>query len=56
MYMAGANCTVLGNYLTTAGRDSNEDLTMIADLGLRAASGGTLEHDQSETSATGAKA
>lgn len=42
MYVAGANCTVLGNYLTTPGRDSDEDLTMIADLGLRAAAGGTL--------------
>jgi biotin synthase len=55
MYVAGANCTVLGNYLTTPGRDSNEDLTMIADLGLRAAAGGTLEHDHSAASASGAK-
>ncbi len=47
MYVAGANCAVLGNYLTTPGRDSDEDMTMIADLGLRAAAGGTLEHDHS---------
>ncbi len=50
MYVAGANCTVLGNYLTTPGRDSSEDLEMIADLGLRARTGGTLtSHDYSAT-------
>jgi biotin synthase len=42
MFLAGANCAVLGNYLTTHGRDYREDLEMIADLGLRAAGGGTL--------------
>ncbi|MBI5116984.1 biotin synthase BioB [Candidatus Poribacteria bacterium] len=42
IYLAGANCAVLGNYLTTQGRDYREDLEMIADLGLRAARGGTL--------------
>jgi biotin synthase len=58
MFVAGANCTVLGNYLTTPGRDSSEDLEMIADLGLRAASGGTLDrkHDDSRASISGAKA
>jgi biotin synthase len=35
MYAAGANCTMLGNYLTTQGRDYLEDLQMISDLGLR---------------------
>lgn len=57
MYLAGANCTVLGNYLTTPGRDSGEDLEMIADLGLRAAAGGTLDdtYDNCKTG-IGAKA
>jgi biotin synthase len=45
IYVAGANCTVLGNYLTTPGRDHAEDLDMIADLGLRARPGGTLDAD-----------
>jgi biotin synthase len=35
MYYAGANGTMTGNYLTTAGRAPEEDLQMIADLGLR---------------------
>ncbi|MBI4832682.1 MAG: biotin synthase BioB [Candidatus Lindowbacteria bacterium] len=48
MYLAGANCTVLGNYLTTQGRDYSEDLGMIADLGLRAAGGGTLARAKGE--------
>ena len=34
MYFAGANGSMLGNYLTTAGRDPKEDLKMIKDLGL----------------------
>lgn len=57
MFVAGANCTVLGNYLTTPGRDLSEDLEMIADLGLRAAAGGTLgkEYDDSKTSISSAK-
>jgi len=42
MYVAGADGTMIGNYLTTQGRDSNEDLEMIADLGLCARTGGTL--------------
>ncbi|RJP67114.1 MAG: biotin synthase BioB [Candidatus Abyssobacteria bacterium SURF_17] len=42
MYLAGANCTVIGNYLTTQGRDYKEDLEMIADLGLGVNLGGTL--------------
>jgi len=58
MYVAGANCAVLGNYLTTPGRDSSEDLEMIADLGLRAATGGTLSvsHDDTAKKLSGAKA
>lgn len=34
MFHAGANGTMLGNYLTTAGRPPEEDLQMAADLGL----------------------
>jgi biotin synthase len=51
MYVAGANCSVLGDYLTTPGRDSGEDLEMITDLGLCAATGGVLSesHDDSAT-------
>jgi len=58
MYVAGANCAMLGNYLTTPGRDSSEDLEMIADLGLRAATGGTLSvnHDNTAKKLSGAKA
>ncbi len=57
MFVAGANCTVLGNYLTTPGRDSSEDLEMITDLGLRVATGGTLteSHDDNATRLSGAK-
>ncbi len=36
MFAAGANGTMVGNYLTTQGRDFKEDLQMIADLGLEA--------------------
>jgi len=35
MYAAGANGAMVGNYLTTLGRDPKEDLEMLADLGLR---------------------
>ncbi len=31
--LAGANGLILGNYLTTAGRNAEDDLTMIRDLG-----------------------
>lgn len=34
MFPAGANGTMVGNYLTTKGRNSEEDLQMITDLGL----------------------
>ncbi|HEX9206433.1 MAG TPA: biotin synthase BioB [Candidatus Deferrimicrobiaceae bacterium] len=34
MFAAGATGTMAGNYLTTAGRPAEEDLRMIADLGL----------------------
>lgn len=37
MYIAGANMTLLGNYLTTAGNTPEEDIKMISDLGLEAA-------------------
>ncbi len=34
MFFAGATSCMVGNYLTTSGRDSQEDLQMIKDLGL----------------------
>ncbi len=34
MFAAGATGTMVGNYLTTAGRPGEEDVRMIADLGL----------------------
>jgi len=34
MFMAGASHTMLGNYLTTMGRDAQSDLQMIKDLDL----------------------
>jgi len=35
IFAAGANGMMVGNYLTTKGRDPEEDLRMIRDLGLR---------------------
>jgi biotin synthase len=35
MFYAGATSGIIGNYLTTAGRDPQADLQMIADLGLK---------------------
>src|SRR3989339_349685 len=35
MFMAGANVTLVGNYLTTKGQAPEKDLQMIADLGLK---------------------
>ena len=37
IFAAGANSIVIGNYLTTAGRDRNADLEMLKALGLRVA-------------------
>lgn len=34
MYYAGANASMLGNYLTTSGRDAREDVDMLERLGL----------------------
>ncbi len=34
VFWAGANGLLIGDYLTTSGRDSKDDLQMIADLGL----------------------
>lgn len=34
MFIAGANVTLVGNYLTTNGQEPSKDLQMIADLGL----------------------
>jgi biotin synthase len=36
MFYAGANGAILGNYLTTSGRDAEDDLRMVEDLGLEA--------------------
>lgn len=35
IFAAGANGMMVGDYLTTPGRDSGEDLRMLSDLGLR---------------------
>jgi biotin synthase len=37
IFAAGANSIVVGNYLTTAGRDRSADLEMIRELGLEIA-------------------
>lgn len=37
MFIAGANMTLLGNYLTTAGNTPEQDIRMITDLGLEVA-------------------
>jgi biotin synthase len=40
MFFAGADSTIVGNYLTTRGRPAEEDLRMIRDLGLQIAGAG----------------
>jgi biotin synthase len=40
MFLAGANGTMIGNYLTTSGRDEAKDLQMLKDLGLQIAACG----------------
>ncbi len=35
IFLAGANGVMIGNYLTTLGRDINDDLKMIRYLGLK---------------------
>lgn len=37
IFAAGANSIVIGNYLTTQGRDKNSDLQMLSELGLEVA-------------------
>ena len=37
MFYAGANGTMVGNYLTTLGRAPEEDLRMLDDLGFEPA-------------------
>ena len=37
IFKAGANSIVLGNYLTTAGREAHTDLEMLQKLGLKIA-------------------
>lgn len=34
IFMAGANGMMIGNYLTTTGRNTDDDMTMLRDLGL----------------------
>jgi biotin synthase len=34
MFLAGANVTLIGDYLTTKGQDPERDWKMLADLGL----------------------
>ncbi|MCK7515478.1 MAG: hypothetical protein MZV70_73520 [Desulfobacterales bacterium] len=40
MFFAGANGTMIGNYLTTTGRDEQQDRQMLQDLGLTIVSHG----------------
>ena len=40
IFAAGANSTMVGNYLTTKGRDYKDDLQMILDMGLQPVSNG----------------
>jgi biotin synthase len=40
MFFAGANGTMIGNYLTTTGRDEQQDRQMVKDLGLTIVSHG----------------
>ena len=49
MYLAGANGTMIGDYLTTPGRPAAEDVEMVRDLELRVA-----EYRDSENHATAA--
>ncbi|MEF9437200.1 MAG: hypothetical protein L0922_00025 [Candidatus Mariimomonas ferrooxydans] len=35
IFLAGADGFLIGNYLTTPGRDPKDDIQMIKDLGLR---------------------
>lgn len=44
MFLAGADSTMVGNYLTTPGRPAEEDLAMIRDLGLVVAQEGAPRH------------
>ncbi len=39
LFMAGANGVMIGNYLTTSGRDVADDAAMLRELGLRPAGG-----------------
>ena len=38
IFEAGANAIVVGNYLTTSGREKSKDLEMLKNLGLQVAS------------------
>jgi biotin synthase len=40
IFAAGANSTMVGNYLTTKGRAYQDDLQMIKDMGLEPVSNG----------------
>jgi len=37
IFQAGANSIVVGDYLTTSGRETNKDLQMLVDLSLEVA-------------------
>lgn len=63
MFHAGASSTMIGNYLTTAGRPPEQDLQMLADLGLtrtptslpaRTPEGARSQHDGPAQGATAA--
>lgn len=55
IYLAGANGTLIGNYLTTEGRDHLQDLQDIEDLGLRPHIDDELYFDYSAFKDTGEK-
>jgi biotin synthase len=44
MFYAGANSTIIGDYLTTSGKLPEDDLQMIKDLGLKYKVGETEKH------------
>ncbi len=50
MFRAGASGTMLGNYLTTTGRSAEDDLRMLADLGLVPRSRSQTPRDKIQTS------
>ena len=51
MFYAGATSCLVGNYLTTAGRQGQDDLQMVADLGLKLVETFSCEHTASTCTA-----